>query len=504
MRRSCSPAALVLLAALTVAGCKVGPDCCPWHDPLLPEWRQKLDDSLDASGAADEIWWTAFNDPQLNGLVERARAQNLSLYEAELRIREARAQRGVARAGLFPEVGQKDSYARIDISDRGSPFGITGFTFPPFNMWSTGFDMSWEIDLFGRVRRTLEAATADIFAATEGRNAVQVSVLGEVAATYVTLRTFEQRIVTAKENVRIQSETLRITQRKFDQGAVSKLEVAQATTQLHRTLAALPLMYRERDRTINRLCVLQAQQPQDLSAWLGESGPIPKPPATIAVGIPVNLVRQRPDLRRAEWEVIAQSARIGVATAELYPRFSLTGTFTLDAADITQLFTGDSIAYQVVPAARWSILNFGRVRSNIAVQQTRWEEALTRYRQAVLQAVEEVENALTAYLRTRDSEVEFSKAVASAKDAVQVAQVKFDAGTVGFQSLLDAQRELAEVQDRHQEVSGNVALSVVALYKALGGGWNWTSRPGAAIAAEPVPAPEPDQPPAPTPPAGLP
>ena len=294
MRPRCMTAMLSLLTLIScLAGCKVGPDCWPWHDPLLPVWRQQLDESLIAAGAADEMWWTAFNDPALNGLVERTRAQSIPLQEAAARIREAREQRGIARGGLFPEIYHADSYSRIDISDNGSPFGISGVTFPPFNLWSTGFDMSWELDAFGRVRRTIEAANADISAAIEGRNALLVSLCGEVAANYVTLRILERRIVVAEENIRIQTDTARITRDRFAAGVVSDLDVAQATSQLYRTRAAIPLLQRERERTINRLCVLQSEQPRDLESWFGTSAQIPTPPASIAVGIPVNLVRQR-------------------------------------------------------------------------------------------------------------------------------------------------------------------------------------------------------------------
>ena len=490
---------IVLAAAITVAisGCKVGPDCRAWHDPLRSDWRLQLDESLRTDGALDQTWWVGFNDPALNTLVDRSVAQNLSLQEAAARIQESRARVGVSRGGLFPTVNQIDSYKRIDISDNGSPFGITGLSFPPFDLWSTGFDVSWEIDVFGAVRRTMEAARADLDASVENRNALQVTLLGDVATNYVSLRAIEQRIVNAAENVRIQEETVRITQERFNAGTVSELDVSQAKTLHYRTQSTIPLLQRERDRTMNRLCVLQGEQPRNLDEIIEPNGSIPQPPSSIDIGIPINLVRQRPDIRRAEWEVVAQSARIGVATADLYPRFSLIGIFTLDSVNLNQLFDADSLAMRVGPEVRWNILNFGRVRSNIAVQDARFDQAVTRYRQAVLEAVEEVENALAGYRRYRESEKGLALAVESARSAARTASEQYKAGAVSFQTLLDAERSLALAQDEHISVQGNVTLSVVQLYKALGGGWDWSSASGWSslpVPPEPVEVPPPSVP----------
>lgn len=490
---------IILAAAITVAvsGCKVGPDCRAWHDPLRSDWRLQLDESLRTDGALDQTWWVAFNDPALNTLVNRSVVQNLSLQEAAARIQESRARLGVSRGGLFPTVNQIDSYKRIDISDNGSPFGITGFSFPPFDLWSTGFDVSWEIDVFGAVRRTMEAARADLDASVENRNALQVTLLGDVATNYVTLRAVEQRIVNAAENVRIQEETVRITQERFQAGAVSDLDVSQAKTLLHRTQSAIPLLQRERDRAMNRLCVLQGEQPRNMDEIIAPEGSIPRPPTNIDIGIPINLVRQRPDIRRAEWEVVAQSARIGVATADLYPRFSLIGIFTLDSINLNQLFDAGSLSMRVAPEVRWNILNFGRVRSNIAVQDARFDQAVTRYRQAVLDAVEEVENALAGYHRYRESEKELALAVDAARSAARTASEQYKAGAVSFQTLLDAERSLVLTQDEHISAQGNVTLSVVQLYKALGGGWDWSSAAGwssLAVPPEPIEVPPPSAP----------
>lgn len=458
---------------ISASGCKVGPDCRAWHDPLRAEWRQELGNSLRTDQAADPMWWASFDDASLNSLIDRSLSQNLSLQEAAARIQESRARLGVSRGALGPNIDQADSYTRIDISDNGNPFGITGFGFPPFDLWSSGFDVSWELDIFGRVRRTMEAAHADVHASIEDRNAIQVTLLGDVASNYVIVRAIEQRLANAAENVRIQSETVQVTLDRYEAGDVSELDVSLARTLLFRTQAVIPQLARERDLAINRLCVLQGEQPRELTDIITPEGAIPKPRNQIAIGIPVNLVRQRPDIRRAEWEVVAQSARIGVATAELYPRFSLTGLFTVDSIELNQLFSGDSLAMRVGPQIRWNIFSFGRVRSNIALQNAKFDQSIAQYRKAVLGGVEEVENSLSSYRRYRDAETELAKAVESARKAAATAAEQYREGDVGFQTLLDAERSLAVTQDEHIAMQGNVTLSVVQLYKALGGGWNW-------------------------------
>lgn len=462
--------AMFLAVCMTAVGCKVGPECFRPNAELPPGWKAAIDESLATQAEADQVWWTAFNDAALNTLVERARSQNLTLQEASARIWEARSQRGVVRGGLFPQVAQTDSYTRTKISNNASPFGTVG-NFPAFDFWSTGFDLSWELDVFGAVRRNMEAADADIGIACENYNALQVTLLGDVAGNYVLLRTLQERETIAQENARLQAETLRITEERFGAGAVSELDVSQAKSNLHRTRAAIPQLQRERERTINRLCVLQGENPREL-AEVSVGISIPRPSEKIAIGLPVNLIRQRPDIRRAEFEVCAQSARIGVAVADLYPRFSLNGSFTLNSVDIGTLFDGNSIAYRVGPGLRWNILNFGRVRSNIDVQEARFQQSVLRYRQAVLNAVEEVENALVSFQRYQETEVELREAVTAAQKAARTAEEQYKAGAISFQSLLDTQRFLAELQDRHAQARGDVTLSAVTLYKSLGGGWN--------------------------------
>jgi NodT family efflux transporter outer membrane factor (OMF) lipoprotein len=484
-----------LLVFAGLIGCRVGPEHCIPPSTVAPEWSHVSSAGITADPPDALAWWVLFNDPLLNEYVLRSANQNLSLGAAAERIAQARAQRGVARGGLFPDVNANASYTRADISDNASPFGSSA-TIPPFDLWLAGFDAAWEIDVFGRVRRTIEAATADIGVAAEARNDLLVTLLGDVATNYVQARTLQQRIEVARSNIQLQSATLKLAEDRFSLGAVGELDVFQARSNLNRTEAAIPLLERDLEITINRLAVLQGLTPGQVLPGLEESRPIPDPPQTIAVGIPINLLRQRPDVRQAERALAAQAARIGIATADLYPRFSLAGTFTVDATEIEDWFTGESIAYRVGPSVIWNILNFGRVRSNIAVQEALWRELAFNYRQIILDAAEEVENAISGYVHNRESAIELDEAVIAARQAAELAEFQYRQGATDFQRVLDAQRFLTELQDQSVQARGQVVVSLVALYKALGGGW----QPAAWVVPAPVGAiVEEVSPPAPTP-----
>jgi NodT family efflux transporter outer membrane factor (OMF) lipoprotein len=472
-RRRPAPAPSLSAVMALVCGCAAGPDYeAPTLD-LPAAWSRTLEEGLAGGAAVEERWWKLFDDPVLDAFIERARSRNLSVQEAVARIHEARAQRGVVRGGLLPEGGAVGSYTRIDISDNGNPFGSGDGDFPAYDFWSAGFDASWELDVFGRVRRALEAAGAEIDGAVEGMHGVVVTLLGDVAANYVQIRTLEERIRSAEENARIQAETLRITEERYRAGAVSQLDVSQAKSNLHRTLAAVPLLQGALARTMNRLRVLMGESPRDLSEELAGPRAIPAAkPRSIALGVPAELLRRRPDVRQAERDLSAQSARIGVAAADLYPRLSLVGTFTLDSTEFDPWLESDSTAFRAGPSLRWNVFNFGRARSTVHAREARFEQALHRYRQIVLEAIEEVENALVSYARNREAEAHLAQAREAAEQAAETADVQYRQGATSFQSLLDAQRFLAEVEDLHAASRGDVTLSLIALFKALGGGWS--------------------------------
>ena len=484
-------AVLVLLLA-TGASCRVGPEHCVPPAPTAAAWSHLGNPGLSEEPAIDVAWWTVFNDPVLDGIVARTATENFSLAAATERIAEARAQWGVARGGLFPQGDAIASYTRIDISDNATPFGTVA-NLPPFDLWLVGLEASWELDVFGRVRRTLEAATADIGVAAEERRALLVILLGDVATNYVQARTLQQQIQVARSNLELQAATLKLAQDRFGLGAVGELDVFQAESNLNRTQAAIPVLERELEITLNRLAVLQGVPPGQILPGFEEPRPVPDPPETIAVGLPINLLRERPDVRQAERALAAQAARIGIATADLYPRFSLDGTFTVDATEIEDWFTGESIAYRVGPSVVWNILNFGRLQSNIAVQEARWRQLAFEYSQTVLEASEEVENAISAYVHNREQAAELGEAVAAARRAAELAEFQYRRGATDFQRVLDAQRFLTELQDEYVRAEGQVVVSVIALYRALGGGWQTPTWTTAAIpsAAEELPVPPP-------------
>ncbi|WP_222434940.1 efflux transporter outer membrane subunit [Blastopirellula retiformator] len=460
-----------MASALLSTGCLVGPDHCDPGAPFLPHWSRPLPEGVTDEPNDSVAWWTKFNDPVLSEMMVRTAQSNLTLGQAYERIAQARARRAIARGGLFPDYYMDSSYSRVKSSSNGSPIGLT-FSTPAFNYWSANLvDASWEIDVFGGVRRNLQAANADIDVSIEDHNAVLVSLQGEVGANYVQARTLQHRILIAQRNVQLQRQSLQIAETKLDAGTVSKLDVYQARSNLYSTESTIPTLRQNLDLSYNRLAVLQGMPPQDLTNELMGARQLFKIPDHIAVGLPIDLIRQRPDIRSAERQLAAQSARIGVATSDLFPKFTLTGTFGVNATNINAWFTTDSIAYSFGPTARWNVLSFGRVWGDIEYQRARWRELVYAYQQTVLDASEEVENALIEYRFTQVRAEELYKAVEAAQGASEISEVQYEGGIIPFQTLLDAQRFQADLEDQYVAARGDTYLALVNLYKALGGGW---------------------------------
>ncbi|MBA2116550.1 efflux transporter outer membrane subunit [Bremerella alba] len=466
---------LVISAVATVAiglsGCLVGPDHidpgapfqCEWIPPLPPGVSQSANDSVS--------WWTKFNDPVLSSLVVRTAEQNLTLGQAAERIAEARATRGIVRGGLFPDIDGIGSYTRRKTSGSGNSFGLDNFNPPPFNFWSAGFDATWEIDVFGGVRRRLQAADADVDVAIEDHNDLLVTLQGEVGGNYIQVRTLQRRIEFVERNIELQAQSLKITEDRFAAGTVSQLDVEQAKSNLYSTEAALPLLRQELELAYHRLSVLMGEPPSDLSKEITPQQRFPMLPSDIDVGLPIELIRQRPDIRSAERQLAAQAARIGVAVSELYPRFTITGTFTVDSTRFSQWFTNESIAYAAGPAARWRLLDFGRVRSDIEVQRARWRGLVFNYQNEVITAAQEVEDALSQYRYSIQRAKSLREAALAARAASEISEEQYKGGIIPFQTLLDAQRFQADLDDQATAAEGDIYLAVVSLYKALGGGW---------------------------------
>ena len=471
-------------------GCKVGPSYCSPAAPVADQWIDSEKDALDTSRTDDAAWWRVFNDPVLDALVLSAYEQNLTLRVAGLRILEARAQRAIAAGELFPQQQQAfGDYTRIGISQNST----TGAFFSSeYSQWDLGASLAWELDFWGRFRRAIEAADANLDASVEDYDDVLVLLIAEVAQTYTNVRIAEQRLEFARENVRIQKGSLRIAQDRLKEGTTTRLDVTQAESDLANTEAGIFELQTMRRQAVNQLCILLAMPPQNLDGILNEHQGIPKAPAHVAVGIPAELLRRRPDVRRAERQVAAQSAMIGVATAELYPHFSISGSISLNAMEFADLFDADSIAGSVGPSFRWNILNYGRLVNNIRVQDARFQQLAVQYQQTVLQANAEAENAMVGFLNAQQRVRAVARSADSARQSVEIVMSQYHEGVVDFNRVFNVQQFLTQQQDQLAVVEGSVAQNLIQLYRALGGGWqirlNATPLPSVA-ANQPVEAP---------------
>jgi NodT family efflux transporter outer membrane factor (OMF) lipoprotein len=467
---SCRKIHLFLLLAafaLVLGGCMVGPDYTR-KEPEAPEqWHAELQGGLTAAQMDPAIlarWWGVLEDPLLSSLENRAISGNLDLKEARARIVEARALRGIERAGLFPALDAGAAAGRSRSSE-SSGTGNEG------NLYSVGFDAGWELDVFGGTRRAVEAAQASLEATREDLHAVMVSLLAEVALNYLEVRTFQTRLEASKANIRAQQETYDLNFSRYRAGLISELTVQESLRILASSSAQIPVLETGMAAALNRLAVLLGESPGALHGELAREQPIPALPASLAVGIPAEALRSRPDIRRAERNLAAQTARIGVATAELYPKFRLSGMLGLEAVTSGDLFQSGSRTWALGSGATWNVFDTGAIRQNIQVQNARQEQALIQYETTVLRALEEVENALVAYAKEQTRREALRQASAAAAKAEQLARDQYQAGLVGYYSILDAQRALFVLKDTQAQSDGAVAANLVRLYKALGGGW---------------------------------
>jgi len=453
---------------LFLTGCAmVGPNYVPPGTYVPVNWHTQLKGGLKA-GATDvrslASWWTRFNDPELSGLIERAAAGNLDLKKARARVRQARASRGVAWAGLFPVLDATGSATRSSTSNNAG-IGTTG------NLYALGIDASWELDVFGGVRRSVEATDADLRAAQEDLRDVLVSLLAETAMNYLEVRTYQDRLAVAETNLSSQDETYRLTQWRYQAGLSDELAVQQARYNLENTRSQIPTLHTGIEGAKNRLAVLLGETPGKVHAELEAPRSIPATPSEVAVGAPADILRQRPDVRRAERQLAAQTARIGVATADLYPKFTLSGAIGLQSLSTGNLLSSGSGIASGGPGVTWRIFDAGSIRKNIEIQSALQEQYLSAYETTVLTALEEAENAFTAYAEEQRRRQALNEATRAAHQAAELAQYKYQAGLTDFSNVLDAQRSLLNFQEALTQSSGKVTANLVKLYKALGGGW---------------------------------
>ncbi len=459
-------AVLVALSACTVAGRDYEPPEAPvptaWRDASASPWQQ---------GAPDPAaWWRKLEDPVLDSLVERAVSGSLDLREALARVRESRALRGAAVADRYPTIDARASYERSGLSE-ATEFGKLFPALGEIDTYSAGIDAAWEVDLWGRVRRVVEAADADLEATIEDARAAAVIVVAETASRYIELRAFQQRLALARTNVALQEQTLELTRTRFDAGLVGEGDVALAARNFETTRSFVPLLEYGLRAAENRLAVLLGLAPGELAAELAEVQPIPVPPTDVAVGVPADLVRRRADIRRAERELAAETARIGVREGDLYPRLALVGRFGGEAEDASDVFSDDGIVYGFGPALRWNLFDGGRLRDRVDAQDARAEQALVRWQRTVLVALEETENAMTGFVREQTRRGSLSQSASHARVAVELARSQYTEGLSDFQPVLDSQRSLALIEDELAQSDAAVTTRLVELYKSLGGGW---------------------------------
>lgn len=466
--RATRRAAWLAVLAPAFAGCVIaGRDYVRPEMPVPAGWHAKLEAGLSAeliTPAEMARWWTMFDDPTLSTLVERALAANLELREARARVREARARRGVAAAGLFPVADTSTSFRH----NRSSEETADGRSRESVD---TGVDASWEVDVFGGTRRAIEAAEAELEAAQEDLRDVLVTLIAEVALNYVDLRAYQARFAVAESNLQVQAETYEMTRWRREAGLTTQLDVEQARSNLEDTRARIPGLRAGMERASNRLAILLGEPPGAIHAELQARRPIPIAPLEVVVGLPVDTLRQRPDVRRAERELAAQTARVGVAAAELYPKLSLPGSIGLEALSVSRLFSAGSRTYAIGPTVTWRVFDAGAIRRNIEVQSALQEQALIRYEAAILNALEEVENALAAYAEEHFRRRSLAEAVDAAQRAADLARDQYVSGLVDFQVVLDAERTLLSLQDQLAASDAEIAANLIRLYKAAGGGW---------------------------------
>lgn len=459
---------LPAITALILAGCAaVGPDYTRVTPDAPDEWHAELQGGLAAGTSKPETlarWWTTLNDAELDSLVARAVNGNLDLKNARARIREARALRGISKAGLFPTLDANASATKRRSSENSGTGKESKF-------YTADFDAGWELDVFGGVRRSVEAAQASLEATQEDLYNTLVSLLAEVALNYVEVRTFQARLAVTEDNIKTQQETYDLNQSRYQAGIIDELPVQQSLRILETSRSQIPALKTGLEAAKNRLAVLLGEQPGKLHQELAAKRPIPELPKTVVIGIPAETLRHRPDIRQAERNLAAQTARIGVATADLYPKFRLFGTIGLESLSSKDFFEWASRTWSIGPGVSWNIFQGGAIRQNIEVQTARQEQALIQYEAAVLRAQEEVENVLVAYAKEQLRRESLSKAATAAQRAALVAQDQYQAGLVDFNNVLDAQRSLLVLQNELDQSNGAVITNLVRLYKALGGGW---------------------------------
>ncbi|MFC1579315.1 efflux transporter outer membrane subunit [Thermodesulfobacteriota bacterium] len=471
-----------LFLGVLLAGCAVGPDYKKPPTAEPQEWKQKEDPQIKSGPTELSQWWSIFNDPVLDSLIQSAYEQNLTLRSAGVRILQARAVLGFAVGRLYPQSQALGGYLNWNSGSEttgGSQFADLSFTEDRL-----GFDAAWELDFFGRFRRNVQSNIASVEASIADYDDLLVTLTAEVARVYVLIRTSENRLQIARDNVKIQGRSLQIAEARFKGGAVTELDVAQARSLLKDTEASVPRLQSSIRQSRNALATLLGKLPGEIDSMISAPGPIPNPPAEVAVGLPAELLRRRPDIRAAERQVAAQSPLIGRAKADLYPQFSLLGSIGFRAntggmskadgaggSSLGSMFSSEAFEFIGGPAVTWNIFNYGRIKNRVRIQDAQLQQLEINYQEAVLRAYREVEDAMVGFLRTQEEVGFLAESVKASKRSVDLSMIQYREGLADYQRVLDTQRSLVIGQDLMTATMGTVVTNLIAMYKGLGGGW---------------------------------
>ncbi len=464
---------VIILVLIIMSGCAaVGPEFQAPNLPAPDTWHTEMAGGLAVSETIPDdqgAWWQVFQDPLLTRLVENAAAGNLDLQKAVVRIEEARALYGISQADDYPVLDSTGVIQRLRPSEKTGFETTSGF-------YQAGFDTAWEMDIFGKIHRSQQAALAEVETRQQALAALLVSLQAEVALNYLELRTFQERLIAARGNLDVQKETYEINLSRFNAGLIGELAVHQAQYILEQTRSQIPQLQDGLGRAANRLAVLVGERPGTLHEELTKNYAIPCIPLEVVMGIPARTLRQRPDIRRAERALARETALVGVAMADLYPQLQLTGTFGLEALSVGNFFNSSSRFWGIGPRVSWRLFDGGRIRQAVAAQSARQEQAMIDYQAALLTAQEEIENAILAFAKEQLRRDSLVKATAAARNADRIARDQYQAGLVDFSNVLDAQRSLLSFEDQLAQSRGAVSANLVRLYKALGGGWQHMAR----------------------------
>ncbi len=490
---------LAMLGVLLLCGCssikdyvdngfKVGPNYKRPPAPVAEHWIDAADKRVRSEETDAVRWWSAFNDPLLNEFVQTAYRQNLTLREAGFRVLQSRAELGISIGELFPQTQTMNG----DVFSHGVSVNVANRNATPtrwFGQWDYGFNLAWELDFWGRFRRAIESTEDTLDASVEQYDDVLVTLIGDVANTYVQFRVTQQQIAYARATLGLQRESLEIAVAKYKGGQVSKIDVDQGTSDVATTEALIEQLEIPLREAANRLCILMGMPPEDLMKKLGDK-PIPTAPPEVIVGIPGDLLRRRPDIRRAERQAAAQSAQIGVATADFFPQISIDASWGWSAQNLKDMFAHGSFHELVGPSFSWPILNYGRILNNVRLQDAKFQQLVVSYQNTVLKAGEEVENGLVTFIRAHKRTRAANEAVVAETEALKEAIAQYRNGLVDYNRVVLIQERLVQRQQTLAESDGQIAQGLIQVYRALGGGWQIRCEGEESTATTPTVSPE--------------